>query len=150
MVTETEWQRLPRDGAVVLREVELAVFEEARNRFDVAAVEAEFPFVFCEIAIRNAGIVLENDLAVGEKETANLGEVIFGMHEIGRRLQKRHAVPLLFAKLHEVRVYLDRPVSQVGHEIVERLRMSGRSGEGDLYPGRSSFPFGDEGARLIE
>jgi hypothetical protein len=112
-------------------------------------VKPDVPFVLRKVAIRNAGIFLEDDFAVGKQEVSDLGEIV-GVHQVGSGFEQAHAVALLLAELHEIRVDLDRPVRQVSREIVERLLPPGRPGEPDPDAWGRAFSFENELALAIE
>ena len=67
------------------------------DRPDVVAKDADVPLLAVEVGQRNAGVVLDNDLAVIEDEIADPIEAIFE-HEIGRCFEQTRADSEVIAK----------------------------------------------------
>src|SRR5947209_7579628 len=123
LVAEAKGQRRWRGGGIFFRELGLRVFQETLYRAGVTSMKADVPFVLGEEAKRNSRVILEDNFAVSQKVAAHFRKVI-RVHEVGSRFEQGQAMALLLAELAEVRINLDRPVSQVGREIIQRLRPS--------------------------
>src|SRR5260221_1482654 len=143
LVAETEIERRGRARRVCAREVGLRMFCKKRDRPDVSAAVAELPFSIDEKPMRNAGVVLENEIAVREEKVAHLREAVF-VHEIRSGLEQAHAAALLFAKVRESGIRFDGPVRQVAGEIIERLLAAGRAEKDDLHARRRALAALDE------
>src|SRR5476649_1678078 len=92
---------------------------EFGDRTGITAKREEAPFLRTVICQWNAGIVLDDRGAVGEKEVANRGEIT-GVQQIGRALDQAVAGPQRFAKLKEAAA-LDAAIGKIGGEIIQRL-----------------------------
>ena len=119
-------------------EIRLPELFERLNRTVVGSAEANVPFVALEIAKRNSGIVLNDDLAAGEKKITRILKSAF-VHQIRRGFEQAHPGTLFFAKLDEARRRFDPIVRNVGAKIVKRLLASAGFRENDLNAGRFAF-----------
>ena len=82
---------------VKLGQFRLMMLFKNLDRSGVVAENPEVPFVAVEIGDRNAGIILNDGLAVIEKEIADTIETVFE-HQIGRRFQDAAANTEMVAK----------------------------------------------------
>src|SRR5690349_24745167 len=75
-------------GVVGSLQIILQTGLEQRNRLIVDAEEAYIPGGGLEVMIRNAGVVLDYDIAVGQDDSANGREISF-VHQVGRGFHQR-------------------------------------------------------------
>ncbi len=103
LVAEAEIERCRGACGVGAGEIGLAFGFEKLDRPDVASAIAELPRWAGKETMGNAGVVFEDELAVGEEEIAGLGEASF-VEEIGGRLEQARAPALAGTEGRPVRV----------------------------------------------
>src|SRR6185437_961917 len=96
----------------------------------VDTVKTHVPAALLEVAEGNAGVVLDDERAVGEEEIADRGKAV-AVHEIARRLEQADAGTVTLAEGEEGAVAA--AVGQVGLEVIERLLLARRTAKIDLH-----------------
>ncbi len=130
-----EGQRLDVPGRVLVGGLEVLLLDDGRevlDRLGVGAVELDRPALALEVAVRDAGVVLEDVLAPVQDHVPEVGEVGV-VEEIGTRLDERRDAGQAVEEPVERRALGHAGVADVAAEIIDAPR-GGLSGAKVIDP----------------